>query len=159
MKKMISTIIFFVTILLFATGCNNLDHSSAVEQELSEDTSEEELVNAQLEGDFTVTIRELLPDYVYDQTTLLCAVVTYFQDGPFIMYIGEEAANLEIGEQYTFTIESTPIGMVSKSDIGKEISYLDAQVNYQRVNITSFRKATEDELGLGGRNIQISEIE
>lgn len=53
MKKMISTIILFVTILLFATGCNNLDHSSAVEQELSEDTSEEELVNAQLEGDFT----------------------------------------------------------------------------------------------------------
>lgn len=158
--------IFFITLVIFifgVTGCRNsatpIDSSSNVEQETSKDNIEEKMLNACLTGNFTVTVRELLPDYVFDNTTICCAVVTYFQDGPFIMYIGEKASELEVGEQYTVTIENQPIGEVSPNDIGKEISYIEAQVNYQRVNIASFRKATENELGLDGSNIKIVEVE
>lgn len=162
MKK---NIIFIILVLFIfgVTGCKNsgmpIDSSLNVEHETSKDNIEEKMVNAWLTGSFTVTVRELLPDYVFDGTTICCAVVTYFQDGPFIMYIGEEASELEVGEQYTFTIKNQPIGEVSMNDIGKEITYLEAQVNYQRVNIASFRKATGNELGLGGSNIKIVEVE
>lgn len=141
--------VILLTLTLIVTGCNNSDSSV--------NDHGEELVAARLEGSFTVTVRELIPDYALDGTTIRYAVVTYFQGKPFIIDVGDRASELEIGKSYTFTIDPVPIGDVSSELVGKEISYLDAQLTYSKFDIASFEKATEDESGINGKNIVIAE--
>lgn len=125
----------------------------------SEKRKEEEprTIEGQIEGSFTVTVRELIPDFCFDDTTLSCAVVTYFQDRPFIIYIGNHASEiLEAGKTYTFTIKPKVIGTVEEALVGKEMTYLEAEINYGRMEFEDIREAAEDELGLGSGYITIS---
>lgn len=148
-------------LLLGVTACSNksTEEDFSKESNTIEITSSEnidEMVDAKLTGGFTVTMRALSPDYCEDDTTLTCAIVTYFQSPPFVLYVGEElASELDVGETYTFTITERSIGKVPESMIGTTLDCIDIQADYGRVEINSFKKATEDEYGLTGKEIFI----
>ena len=74
------------------------------------------MVHAQLEGSFLATVRGVIPDYVLDDSTPLIAILTTFQSGPFLALVGEEAAQLEVGESYIFQIAATEIGEISAAE-------------------------------------------
>lgn len=148
-----------MTITSCSSGDTNIaDNNSLPSTETVQD--KEPVVEGQIEGSFTVTVRELIPDYCYDESTLNCAVVTYFQDEPFIIYVGNDASEiLEVGKQYTFTIQPKSIGEIEESLVGKELTYLEAQAFYGRIDFENIKEATEDELGLGGSNITITTVQ
>ena len=127
------------------------------EEELEGDIAEAETVPAEagsgtengvlVYGDFTATIRYLMPDYVLDGDTMQVAVVTLFQDSPFAIYLGyEKADGLQVGETYTFEIEETEV--FGESD--DELSYIDPSyfLREHLISIKSIRPAAEDETGL-----------
>ena len=162
MKKTVS--IIFIVMICLTMGCsrNKSKSNDSPEKSSFQDNAvynsevEEKLVDAKISGGLTVTVRGLSPDYCLDDTTLTCAIVTYFQTEPFILYIGNDiASDLELGEIYTFLIEDISIGKVSMSMLGTTIDYLKAQTNYGNITISSYRKATEDEYGLGGIEMKI----
>ena len=67
-------------------------------------------VTATLTGSFVATIRMLIPNYTLDDTTPRCAVVTLFQDSPFIIPLNEHLIDgLEIGRSYVFTIQDQEV--------------------------------------------------
>lgn len=157
MSKKLVTLLMVLLLFGMLLGCQ----SRTTDEEASAngtDSGTEEMVSARLEGSFTVTVREVLPNYVLDDTTMFCAVVTYFQAPPFILEVGERASELEIGKAYTFTIKETHIGLVPASEVGREISYLEATVKYSSVEIEDFREATEGEGGISGPEITIAEV-
>ncbi len=102
-------------------------------------------------GSFTVCVREVIPDYVLDDTTPTVAVVTEFQDYPFTIFVGGEIGKeLVVGENYVFSIAPVVVD-APKEDLDKLniSSLLQALPRYE---ITDFRLATTDEIGLESRN-------
>ncbi|MBP0966134.1 MAG: hypothetical protein J5722_00735 [Oscillospiraceae bacterium] len=107
-------------------------------------------------GNFTATVRKLIPDYVTDPDTPRAAVVTLFQDGPFVIKLDEElCAKLQEDKTFTFIIgeqdaelcqwEYTNGGFVK-----------DIALKEQKIKITDVREATEDEYGMDGMRIECS---
>ena len=102
-------------------------------------------------GDFTATLRALTPDYVLDGDTPQVAILTLFQDTPFTLYIGyEKAYELEVGNTYTFELQTTEI----EAD-PDELEYPDPTYFLRKYNIgiENIRPAEEEELGLNAVRI------
>lgn len=129
-------ILHVIVLSVFLSACGN---NSALEKENT--------IEAIISGSFVATIRDVLPDFVLDDTTLQCAVVTEFQSSPYIIYIGEETSDLIVGETYVFTLQEKNIGEVDENLIGTILGYKKAQVLYG-VTIESFRLAEDEEIGL-----------
>lgn len=105
-------------------------------------------------GSATFTVRKLIPDYVLDDTTLQCAVVTEFQDSPYVIFVGEEVAKeLQENETYVFEIEDTEVDRNLVMQDGS-LSEKAAFTNYP-ISIKSVRKAGEDEIGLGSKVLEV----
>ena len=67
---------------------------------------------ATIRGSFVATVRQLLPDYVMDDTTPAVALVTQFQDTPFTVQLGPDLIKqVEEGKAYTFTIQDTEVDL------------------------------------------------
>lgn len=80
----------------YEDGCNLVDKGS--------DSS------VVIRGSFTAMVRDVIPDYVSDDTTPQVAVVTLFQEEPFTVYVGEENGRmLEAGQIYTFEVAETKV--------------------------------------------------
>lgn len=105
-------------------------------------------------GSFTATVRKLIPDYVTDPDTPRAAVVTLFQDGPFVINLDETlCAKLQEDKTYTFIIgeqdaelhqwEYTNGGFVNETALKEQV-----------IRITDVREATDDEYGLEGMRIE-----
>ena len=111
-------------------------------------------VTCTVTGNFTATVRKLIPDYVSDAETPRAAVVTLFQDGPFVIKLSDELC-AKLQEDKTFTLiigeqdaelcqwEHTNGGFVT-----------DIALKEQKIEITDVREATEDEYGLEGMRIE-----
>ncbi len=100
-----------------------------------------------ISGEFTATVRHLIPDYVLSGTTPQVAVVTLFQCSPFIMYVGDLAERLEEGETYVFEIEPKDIEItVEQYEYGTPCA--DDAISKYGLRISGFRAPEESEFGL-----------
>lgn len=132
--------------------------STQTKNESSSETVSQDDANANdkitITGSATLTVRKLIPDYVLDDTTLQCAVVTEFQDSPYVIFVGEDIAKeLQENETYVFEIEDTE---VDKNLVMQNGSLSDkaAFTNYP-ISIKSVRKAGEDEIGLASKFLEV----
>ena len=128
--------------------------SEQVKEPVAEKEPEAASDKTKVSGSFTVTVREVLPDYVLDDFTPNMAVVTEFQSSPFMMYVGEEIGRrLEAGTTYVFTIESTTLNFsmdtLEQMGMCSIVWFLD---------IVDVRPANEDECGLESLQIDFEEV-
>lgn len=103
-----------------------------------------------ISGSFTVSVREVIPDYCLDDSTPNVAVVTEFQSYPFTMFVGEEIGKKLIEKQiecniYVFTIEPIEVNW-SKEDV--QNMNLSSIMWEFPIRITDCRLANENEYGL-----------
>ena len=158
MKKL-SLLFGLIGIIMVIGSCGNQD----IEQNKNEieASEEQEIIDIQpsntkttVRGSFTVCVRDIIPDYCLDDKTPNVAVFTEFQSYPFTMYVGEEIGKqLEIGQVYVFTIEPIEVDF-SKEYLEKmELSSLVWEL--PRFEITEFRLANENELGLNSPRLTI----
>lgn len=120
----------------------------------TENKVEEESKKTIVRGSFTVSVRDVIPDYCLDDTTPTVAVVTQYQDNPFTMYVGEEIGRqLEIGKTYVFTIEPREVDY--SKEVLKSLSLASLVWEIPRFKIVEFRVAEENETGLASLNLTI----
>ena len=99
-------------------------------------------------GDFTATVRKLIPDYVSDPDTPRAAVVTLFQDGPFVLQLDEQiCAQLQEDTTYTFIIGEQDAEL-PPSEYTSDGSVQDAALILWHIHVTDFREPTDEEYGL-----------
>lgn len=104
-------------------------------------------IKTTVSGSFTVGVRDVIPDYCLDDVTPSVAVVTEFQSYPFTMFVGEEiGSQLEVGEVYVFTIK--PMVVDYSKDYLESLNLSSLVWELPDFEITDFRLADEDELGL-----------
>lgn len=104
-------------------------------------------IKTTVSGSFTVGVRDVIPDYCFDDRTPNVAVVTEFQSYPFTIFVGEEiGSQLEVGETYVFTIK--PIVVEYSKEYLEKMSLSSLVWELPDFEIVDFRLANEDELGL-----------
>lgn len=107
-------------------------------------------IPVRVSGSFTVTVRELIPDYVADSITPRAAVVTFFQDGPFVLKLDEAVCQeLTAGEAYTFLVEEQEVALPENELLDGGVVSQNALL-LRHISVTGVRAATEEELGLDG---------
>lgn len=165
MKKLfMTTVVSCVTLFLF--GCGNVDADKSEDtnktvetQEISTETStENNTVSTTISGEFTVSVRDVIPDYSYDSTTPLVALVTQYQSYPFTMFVGEEiGAQLEPGNTYVFSVE--PFTVDYPAEELQQMSLSSMVWEFDEFLITEFRLAEENELGMDSLSLSFTENE
>lgn len=114
----------------------------------------QETINTKITGSFVATVHQLSPDYVGDSVTPRVAVLTCFQDSPFMVHVGEEmASKLKAGESYYFEIEEKSIGEISKAEFYKGCPCVEEAYAAYYFRIKSFRTPKEGEGGLDSTHI------
>jgi hypothetical protein len=112
-----------------------------------------EPMNYLVSGDFTATVRKLIPDYVFDGETPRAAVVTLFQDAPFVLSLSPEiCAELQEGETYTFLVEEQE-AMLWPNELWPNENNEDGMLSedaliLHHVTVSDFRTPEEEEYGL-----------
>ena len=161
MKKSIISILL-VGFAIMASACNSQETTENYEEETvlnvqeisdtqemsgTQEASEDQETKTTISGSFTVCVRDVIPDYCMDDVTKNVAVVTEFQSEPFTLFVGEEIANqLEIGQNYVFTINPIEVDEAKEDVAGMSLASLVWEL--PEFEITEFRLANEDELGL-----------
>ena len=109
-----------------------------------------ETVTVKVKGDFTATVRELIPDYVTDYETPRMAVVSLFQSLPFTIYTGELTKHLEAGETYVFEVRMSRYDIITRQEYesGTLLNPEVAFSMYPSLYISNFRPAEESDWGL-----------
>lgn len=123
------------------------------------DVADNDNVNVMLTGNFVATVRHLIPDYCLDNTTKTVAVVTFFQDGPFAIYVGDElASELEEGVSYYFEIEDMEIGEITKEQFeGGPYMVVESLLKNNHTKFKTVRPSKEDECGLDSVHLKYIE--
>lgn len=113
---------------------------------------------AMLTGSFTAQVRGVLPDYVIYEEEPNMAIVTAFEEFPFIIYVGtERASQMVVGETYVFTFEPTPVDFTQE-----ELETMSLQYVYQKTGglvITDYRIANLNEKWTGSLRPTIEYVE
>ena len=100
---------------------------------------------AQFSGAFTATVEQLLPDY-YALPGKTIAVVHFFQDRPFLLHFQKDLTRELIeGTSYVFEFETFEVGLPEDEENPDISDYMYS------INVTSYRIAEDDELGLDGK--------
>lgn len=99
-------------------------------------------------GDFTATVQKIIPDYCSDSETPRAAVLTLFQDGPFVVLIKTRfLENLEEGKTYTFVLREQEIawtnGIWDPENSGVSVKAL----SNRQIELSEIREPTEEECG------------
>ena len=98
-------------------------------------------------GDFTATVRRIIPDYVSD-TKNRAAVVTLFQDDPFVLKLDDQlCAQLKEEETYTFIVDAQEAEIYSGMFLDETTVSPDALM-LRSFRISSVREPAEEEIGL-----------
>lgn len=172
MKK-IAALISIVSFIVFTTACTQkeisgaatgmeADQAAGTEHHKGVEDTEKPVktVHAKLTGSFTVTVRELIPDYCLDDITPNVAVVTCFQDVPFTVWLGEEmTSQLIVGEQYVFEIEETDIGELLQETFELNQPSPEAVIPMYQIRIANIREDNGDEWGLESNRLQYEKVE
>lgn len=103
---------------------------------------------AQFSGSFMATVEQLLPDY-YALPGKTIAVVHFFQDRPFLLHFQKDLiGELIEGTSYVFEFETFEVELPDDEE-NPDIS--DISDYMYSINVTSYRVAEDDELGLEGK--------
>ena len=125
-----------------------------VSEEQEENDAQPSDIETTVSGSFTVSVRDIIPDYCVDDVTPNVAVVTEFQSYPFTIFVGEEiGSQLAVGEVYVFTIK--PMTVKYSKDYLESMSLSSLVWELPEFEITDFRLANEDELGLESLSLTI----
>ena len=160
MKKMIASVLCLVLVLSLPGCGTNVQSSDTRNASYEEgyaagyeagyhDGKQPEPGNekrlAQFSGAFTATVEQLLPDY-YALPEKTIAVVHFFQDRPFLLHFQKDlTGELIEGTSYVFEFETFEVEL-SEDEEDPDISdYMYS------INVTSYRIAEDDELGLDGK--------
>ena len=159
MKKIIVTVFCLVLVLLLV-GCGNKDQSSDTHDANYEEgyivgyedgyndgqqMTESKKCFAQFSGSFTATVEKLLPDY-YALPGKTIAVVHFFQDRPFLLHFQKDlTGELIEGTSYVFEFETFEVELPDDEENPDISDYMYS------INVTSYRVAEDDELGLEGK--------
>lgn len=160
MKKR-ATIVLGLVLILTLVGCgNNAQSSDAHNAEYEEgyaagyeagyndgkqQMTESQKHFAQFSGSFTATVEQLLPDY-YALPGKTVAVVHFFQDRPFLLHFQKDlTGELIEGTAYVFEFETFEVEL---PDDEKNPNISDYMYS---INVTNYRVAEDDELGLEGK--------
>ena len=128
-------------------------------------TTETQIVSAntiqpmQIEGSFVAKVRGVLPDYVLDDTTPCYAVVTMFQDGPFLIRMGALADDLEVGQYYAFQIAPKKLGNVRANDLDKTLLSPSRAIEAYQLRIERYHKVREEEYSQNDLQLKYTAIE
>lgn len=107
-------------------------------------------------GEFTATVRDLVPNYVLDDITPLCAVITDFQDSPFTIDLNEElVAQIEPGKTYVFEIKEQLIEPIYKSNGDFVELTPEVAVAIYNIQVNAVRVPSESEMGLESNRLYI----
>ena len=97
---------------------------------------------ARFSGSFTATVEQLLPDY-YALPGKTIAVVHFFQDRPFLLRFREDlTGELVEGTAYVFEFETFEVELPEAEENPDIADYMYS------INVTGYRVAEDDELGL-----------
>jgi hypothetical protein len=160
MKKR-ATIVLGLVLILTLVGCgNNAQSSDAHNAEYEEgyaagyeagyndgkqQMTESQKHFAQFSGSFTATVEQLLPDY-YALPGKTVAVVHFFQDRPFLLHFQKDlTGELIEGTAYVFEFETFEVELPDDEENPNISDYMYS------INVTSYRVAEDDELGLEGK--------
>lgn len=160
MKKR-ATIVLGLVLILTLVGCgNNAQSSDAHNAEYEEgyaagyeagyndgkqQMTESQKHFAQFSGSFTATVEQILPDY-YALPGKTVAVVHFFQDRPFLLHFQKDlTGELIEGTAYVFEFETFEVELPDDEENPDSSDYMYS------INVTSYRVAEDDELGLEGK--------
>lgn len=160
MKKMIASVLCLVLVLSLP-GCGTNVQSSDTRNASYEEgyaagyeagyhdgkqqASGNEKRLAQFSGTFTATVEQLLPDY-YALPGKTIAVVHFFQDRPFLLHFQNDlTGELIEGTSYVFEFETFEVELPEDEENPDISDYMYS------INVTSYRVAEDDELGLDGK--------
>ena len=160
MKKMIASVLCLVLVLSLP-GCGTNVQSSDTRNASYEEgyaagyeagyhdgkqqASGNEKRLAQFSGTFTATVEQLLPDY-YALPGKTIAVVHFFQDRPFLLQFQNDlTGELIEGTSYVFEFETFEVELPEDEENPDISDYMYS------INVTSYRVAEDDELGLDGK--------
>ena len=158
MKKVLSLFFIFILSVMLLCACIEQKHTQTEPSTDLQTQSELQPENnsCTISGSFTVSVREVIPDYCLDDSTPNVAVVTEFQSYPFTLFVGEEVGrelfNKQSSGPYVFTIE--PIKVNRSKDEVKNMN-LSSIVWEFPIKITKCRLAEENELGLESLQLTI----
>ena len=160
MKKM-ATIVLGLMLVLTLVGCGNNAQSSdahnaeyeegyaagyeAGSNDRNQQIAESKKHFAQFSGSFMATVEQLLPDY-YALPGKTIAVVHFFQDRPFLLHFQKDlTGELIEGTSYVFEFETFEVELPDDEENPDISDYMYS------INVTSYRVAEDDELGLEGK--------
>ena len=160
MKKIIAMVLCLVLVLSLA-GCGNNDQSSDTHDanyeegytagyEVGYNDGKQQMVEnkkyfAQFSGSFTASVEQLLPDY-FALPGKTIAVVHFFQDRPFLLHFQNDlTGELIEGTSYVFEFETFEVELPEDEENPDISDYMYS------INVTSYRVAEDDELGLDGK--------
>ncbi len=154
MKRILCTVLMAAFLFTACSACKrSASENDAGYQKGNEDGSgsveKDSAGSAVIRGSFTAMVRDVIPDYVSDDTTPRVAVVTLFQEEPFTVWVGEEnGRKLKGGQMYTFELAETKVEGVKASEM--EQAYLEpvTAISRYQLKIDSIRPAAEEEWGL-----------
>lgn len=160
MKKMIASVLCLVLVLSLPGCGTNVQSSDTRNASYEEgyaagyeagyhDGKQPEPGNekrlAQFSGAFTATVEQLLPDY-YALPGKTIAVVHFFQDRPFLLHFQNDlTGELIEGTSYVFEFETFEVELPEGEENPDISDYMYS------INVTSYRVAEDDELGLDGK--------
>lgn len=111
-----------------------------------------------IKGQFTATVRALMPDYVYDDKTVQAAVLQLFQDMPFFISMTPEiCAQLTVGETYVFHIPEQELTTEKTNLFDGSLLSPDAVIRSYAA-IDSVRAPQDDEIGLDTWNVTYTPV-
>ena len=157
MRRIISALLLLALLLTGCGGVSKEEYDAVVRER---DALREELqkqqekspgtVTVKVTGEFTATVRSLIPDYETDDETPYMAVVTLFQSTPFTIYTGELTKHLEAGETYVFEVEMSRYDIITRQEYesGTLLNPEVAFSMYPSLYISNFRPAEESDWGL-----------
>ena len=161
MRRIISALLLLALLLSGCGGVSKEEYDAMVQerdallaeaelQELQAQEASPNTVTVKVTGEFTATVRELIPDYVTDYETPRMAVATLFQSTPFTIYTGELTKHLEAGETYVFEVEMSRYDIITRQEY-ESGTFLNPEVAfsmYPSLYISNFRPAEESDWGL-----------
>ena len=161
MRRIISALLLLALLLTGCGGVSKEEYAAMVQerdallaeaelQELQAQEASPDTVTVKVTGEFTATVRSLIPDYVTDDKTPYMAVATLFQSTPFTIWTGELTKHLEEGETYVFEVEMSRYDIITRQEYesGTLLNPEVAFSMYPSLYISTFRPAEESDWGL-----------
>ncbi|WP_300638243.1 hypothetical protein [uncultured Oscillibacter sp.] len=161
MRRIISALLLLALLLTGCGGVSKEEYAAMVQerdallaeaelQELQAQEASPDTVTVKVTGEFTATVRSLIPDYVTDDKTPYMAVATLFQSTPFTIWTGELTKHLEEGETYVFEVEMSRYDIITRQEYesGTLLNPEVAFSMYPSLYISNFRPAEESDWGL-----------